>query len=90
MNRRHFISTVTTALGASFCDAAGKPKTILLQSEVLHLRHRAGDDGVLGVSPIAAARGVIELAIAERDHGVNTFTNGAKMLGMLKFPAKLR
>jgi polysaccharide pyruvyl transferase WcaK-like protein len=32
MNRRHFISTVTTALGASFCDAAGKPKTILLQS----------------------------------------------------------
>ena len=32
MNRRHFISTVATALGASFCDAVGKPKTILLQS----------------------------------------------------------
>ena len=64
--------------------------TRLLQSEVLHLRHRAGDEGVLGVSPIAAARGVIELAIAERDHGVNTFTNGAKMLGVLKFPGKLR
>jgi HK97 family phage portal protein len=62
----------------------------LLQSEVLHLRHRAGDDGVLGVSPIAAARGVVELAIAERDHGVNTFTNGAKMLGVLKFPGKLK
>ena len=32
MNRRHFISTVTAALGASYCDASGKPKTILLQS----------------------------------------------------------
>jgi HK97 family phage portal protein len=62
----------------------------LLQSEVLHLRHRTGDDGVLGVSPIAAARGVVELAIAERDHGVNTFTNGAKMLGVLRFPGKLK
>lgn len=62
----------------------------LLQSEVLHLRHRTGDDGVLGVSPIAAARGVVELAIAERDHGVNTFNNGAKMLGVLKFPGKLK
>lgn len=62
----------------------------LLSSEVLHLRHRAGDDGVLGVSPISAARGVVELAIAERDHGVNTFTNGAKMLGVLKFPGKLK
>ena len=61
----------------------------LLQSEVLHLRHRAGDDGVLGVSPISAARGVVELAIAEREHGVNTFTNGAKMLGVLKFPGQL-
>ena len=63
--------------------------TRLLSSEVLHLRHRAGDDGVLGVSPIAAARGVVELAIAEREHGVNTFTNGAKMLGVLKFPGSL-
>lgn len=62
----------------------------LLQSEVLHLKHRAGDDGVLGVSPIAAARGVVELAIAEREHGVNTFTNGAKMLGVLKFPGILK
>lgn len=61
----------------------------LLQSEVLHLRHRSGDDGVLGVSPITAARGVVELAIAEREHGVNTFTNGAKMLGVLKFPGSL-
>ena len=62
----------------------------LLQSEVFHLRHRLGDDGVLGVSPITAARGVVELAMAESDHGVNTFRNGAKTLGVLKFPGKLK
>lgn len=62
----------------------------LLQSEVFHLRHRLGDDGVLGVSPITAARGVVEMAMAESDHGVNTFRNGAKLLGVLKFPGKLK
>ncbi len=62
----------------------------LLSHEVLHLRHRIGDDGILGVSPITAARGVVELAQAEADHGVNTFRNGAKLLGVLKFPGKLR
>ena len=62
----------------------------LLAHEVLHLRHRLGDDGVLGVSPITAARGVVELALAESDHGVNTFSNGAKLLGLLKFPGMLK
>lgn len=75
-------------LAYDYADLDGKISR-LLQSEVLHLKHRAGDEGILGVSPIAAARGVIELAIAERDHGVSTFTNGAKMLGVLKFPGKL-
>lgn len=64
--------------------------TRLLAHEVLHLRHRLGDDGVMGVSPIAAARGVVELAQAENEHGRNTFINGAKMLGVLKFPGKLK
>ena len=64
--------------------------TRLLAHEVLHLRHRLGDDGVLGVSPIAAARGVVELAQAENEHGRNTFTNGAKLLGVLKFPGRLK
>ena len=62
----------------------------LLSHEVLHLRHRLGDDGVMGVSPIAAARGVVELAQAENEHGRNTFTNGAKLLGVLKFPGRLK
>jgi len=42
------------------------------------------------VSPITAARGVVELALSEQEHGRNTFTNGAKLLGVLKFPGKLK
>ena len=72
-----------------YADGTGKLHT-LLAHEVLHLRHRLGDDGILGVSPIAAARGVVELAQAEADHGVNTFRNGARLLGVLKFPGKLK
>ncbi len=64
--------------------------TRLLAHEVLHLRHRLGDDGVMGISPIQAARGVVELAQAENEHGRNTFTNGAKLLGVLKFPGRLK
>lgn len=56
----------------------------LVQEEVFHLRHRSSD-GVLGVSPITAAREVIELAIAEREHGSATFRNGTSITGILKF-----
>lgn len=56
----------------------------LLDHEVLHLRHRIGPDGVLGLSPIAVARGVIELAQSEQDHGVSTFRNGARLSGVLE------
>lgn len=79
---------VNTGLGYEYTDFAGKVER-LLQSEVLHLRHRLGDDGVLGVSPITAAKSVIQLAISERDHGVNTFTNNTKLSGVLKIPGKL-
>ena len=82
------VLTAGGKLAYDYTDRNGKVSR-LLQSEVLHLKHRTGDDGVLGISPIAAARGVVELAIAERDHGVNTFRNGAKMLGVLKFPGVL-
>ena len=60
----------------------------LLPDDVFHLRHRS-DDGVLGISPIARCRDVLELAIAERDHGRDTFRNGAKLLGVLKAPGRL-
>lgn len=60
-----------------------------LASEVLHLRHRAGDTWGIGVSPISAARDTIQLAISERDHGVNTFNNSTRLGGVLKIPGKL-
>ncbi len=62
----------------------------LLQDEVFHLKHRAGDDVLLGVSPIAASRETIELSISERDHGNATFKNGTRLSGILKFPQHLK
>ncbi len=79
---------VNDGLGYEYTDFAGKVER-LLSSEVLHLRHRLGDDGVLGVSPITAAKSVIQLAISERDHGVNTFNNSTRLGGILKVPGKL-
>lgn len=76
-------------LAYEYADRRGKVVR-LLQDECLHLRHRLGDDGVLGISPIAANRETIELALAERDHGNATFRNGAKLSGVLKFPQKLK
>ena len=60
----------------------------LTQDEIFHLRHRS-DDGIVGVSPIARSAATLELALAERDHGVSTFQNGAKLLGVLKHPGKM-
>jgi HK97 family phage portal protein len=79
---------VGTGLGYEYTDHQGRVER-LLQSEVLHLRHRLGEDGVLGVSPITAAKSVIQLAISERDHGVNTFNNATRLGGVLKIPGKL-
>jgi HK97 family phage portal protein len=79
----------TDGLVYDYSDATGKTHR-LLAYECLHLRNRIGPDGILGVSPIAIARASIELAIAERDHGVSTFNNGAKLLGVLKFPGMLK
>lgn len=72
-----------------YTDTAGKVHR-LLPDEVFHLRHRAGDDVLLGISPIQASRETLELAISERDHGNSTFRNGARLSGILKFPQILK
>lgn len=74
-------------LGYDMTDARGR-RTRLVQEEVFHLRHRT-DDGLLGVSPIQAAREVLELALSERDHGVSTFRNGTKLTGIIQTAAAL-
>ena len=76
-------------LAYEFTDKAGK-RVRLLSDEVLHLKHRVGDDTVLGVSPIAAAREVVQLAISEREHGNTLFNNGTRLSGVLKMPGRLK
>ena len=76
-------------LAYEYSDKAGK-RVRLLSDEVLHLKHRVGDDAVLGVSPIAAAREVVQLAISEREHGNTLFTNGTRLSGVLKMPGRLK
>lgn len=76
-------------LAFDYADRHGRV-TRLLAEEVFHLRHRGNDEALLGVSPIAAARDVVDLALAEREHGNATFRNGAKLSGILKFPQKLK
>lgn len=75
--------------GYEYTDRDGKRER-LLPSEVFHLRHRAGNDPLVGVSPITAARAVIQLAQAEAQHGQSTFDNGTKASGIITMPGKLR
>ncbi|MBE0591228.1 MAG: phage portal protein [Gemmatimonadales bacterium] len=74
-------------LAYDVADGRGKIRR-LVQDEVFHLRHRT-DDGILGTSPVAAAREVFELALAEREHGVATFRNGTKLSGILQVPGSI-
>lgn len=62
----------------------------LLPSDVFHLRHRAGSDPLVGVSPIEAARAVIALAQAEAQHGQSVWDNGTKASGILSMPGRLK
>jgi len=72
----------TGRLGYDVIDGKGRVRR-LVQEEVFHLRHRS-EDGKVGISPIQAAREVLELALSERDHGVSTFRNGTKLSGILQ------
>jgi len=75
--------------GYEYTDRDGKRER-LLPSEVFHLRHRAGNDPLVGVSPITAARAVIQLAQAEAQHGQSTFNNGTRASGILSMPGRLK
>jgi HK97 family phage portal protein len=60
----------------------------LIQEDVFHLRHRS-DDGIVGISPIARSKEVIELALAERNHGNDHLPEWCEVLGVLKAPGRL-
>ncbi len=85
------VTVLRTSTGHAYDYTDSNAKLIrLLQDEMFHLKHRAGSEVLVGISPIAASRATIDLAIAERDHGSATFTNGARLAGILKFPQKLK
>lgn len=75
--------------GYEYTDRDGKRER-LLPAEVFHLRHRAGNDPLVGVSPITAARAVIQLAQAEAQHGQSTFDNGTRASGIISMPGRLK
>lgn len=65
-------------------DASGNMRR-LLADEVLHLRYHT-DDGVMGRSPIEVARDTMGLALAERTHGAEMFSQGTKFGGVIQLP----
>lgn len=83
----HVVELDSGRLGYDVTDRQGRVRR-LVQEEVFHLRHRS-ERGILGVSPIAAAREVIELSLSERDHGVSTFRNGTRLTGIIHVPGAI-
>ena len=75
--------------GYEYSDRDGRRER-LLPGDVFHLRHRAGRDPLIGVSPIQTARAVIQLAQAEAQHGQSTWDNGTRASGILSMPGQLK
>ena len=75
--------------GYEYNDRDGRRER-LLPGDVFHLRHRAGSDPLIGVSPIQTARAVIQLAQAEAQHGQGVWDNGTRLSGILSMPGILK
>lgn len=61
------------------------------QDDMLHLRnpHAMLGDGVMGLSPVAAAQEAVGLALATQQHGATLFRQGAQIAGVLHTEATL-
>jgi HK97 family phage portal protein len=64
----------------------GMPQISRPWPNILHLRGMISEDGVTGLSPIAAARRTIDLATAAEQHGASFYQNGARPGGILYLP----
>jgi len=58
---------------------------ILLQEEVLHIRHRT-EDGVIGISPIQHARQTFALAMSQNNEAMSQSDNAFRPSGAVVFP----
>lgn len=68
-------------------DEAGKQWT-LLEDEMLHVRGPSRD-GVIGMSPIAIARGALGLAMAQHETMVALNQNSLRPSGILSYPERI-
>jgi HK97 family phage portal protein len=60
----------------------------LLQDEVLHVRGPSRD-GIMGLSPIAVARGALSLALAQHETSQGLMTNSLRPSAIISYPAPL-
>lgn len=56
---------------------------------ILHLRNMPIGSGLMGQSPISAARGVVSLALGQQKHSEGMMSNSARPSGVLQHPGKL-
>ncbi len=59
-------------------------RTVLLQEEMLHIRGPPRD-GIMGLSPIAIARGALGLALAHKETAASLTSNSLRPSGILSF-----
>ncbi|KAA1015966.1 phage portal protein [Paraburkholderia panacisoli] len=64
-------------------------ETILNRGDVFHLRGLSSD-GIIGLSPIEAARESIATALAAQDYGMRYFQNDATPGGWVEFPGQFK
>ncbi|NIZ13483.1 phage portal protein [Phaeobacter sp. HF9A] len=69
-------------------EARGTSKA-LIQEEVLHLKYRLSQDGVMGVSPIQLARETFSLALTQQDQAARQASRAFRAEGALVFPQKI-
>jgi len=62
---------------------------VLLQDEILHLRYRLDQNGVMGLSPIQIARETFNLALTQQDTAAGLAAKGNRPSGALVFPNSL-
>ncbi|MCI5044689.1 MAG: phage portal protein [Aquisalinus sp.] len=62
---------------------------VYLEDEILHLRYRLHNDGVMGLSPLRIARETFNLALAQQDVAGRQAEKGFRPEGVMSFPAKI-
>ena len=62
---------------------------VYIQDEILHLRHRIGRDGVMGLSPVQLARETFNLALTQHETAHKQARNAFRPEGAISFPNEL-